>query len=71
MRSQIIPMLLATILAAVSLRGQAPAGPGPLAFDVVSVKPNTSGEQGGSRRAQPALNATIPSTCAARLASDR
>ena len=26
MRSQIIPMLLATILAAVSLRGQAPTG---------------------------------------------
>ena len=53
MRSQTIPMLLATILAAVSLRGQAPAGPRPLAFDVVSVKPNTSGEQGGSSRAQP------------------
>jgi uncharacterized protein (TIGR03435 family) len=53
MRSQTIPMLLATILAAVSLRGQVPAGPRPLAFDVVSVKPNTSGEQGGSSRAQP------------------
>ena len=53
MRSQIIPMLLATILAAVSLRSQAPAGSRPLAFDVVSVKPNTSGEQGGSSRAQP------------------
>ena len=46
-------MLLATILAAVSLRGQAPRRPRPLAFDVVSVKPNTSGEQGGSSRAQP------------------
>ena len=29
MRSQTIPMLLATILAAVSLQGQAPAGPRP------------------------------------------
>jgi hypothetical protein len=53
MRSQIIPILLATVVAAVSLRGQAPAGPRPLAFDVVSVKPNTSGEQGGTSRAQP------------------
>jgi uncharacterized protein (TIGR03435 family) len=53
MRSQIIPMLLASVLAAVSLRGQAPAGQRPLAFDVVSVKPNTSGEQGGTSRGQP------------------
>jgi uncharacterized protein (TIGR03435 family) len=47
-------MLFATLVAAVSLRGQAPAAPrAPLAFDVVSVKPNTSGEQGGTSRAQP------------------
>jgi hypothetical protein len=54
MRSQVIPMLFATLVAAVSLRGQAPPAPrAPLAFDVVSVKPNTSGEQGGTSRAQP------------------
>jgi len=54
MRSQIIPMVLATIAMVVSLRGQAPAVPrSPLAFGVVSVKPNTSGEQGGTSRAQP------------------
>jgi hypothetical protein len=54
MRSQLIPMLFATLVAAVSLRGQAsPAPRAPLAFDVVSIKPNTSGEQGGTSRAQP------------------
>jgi len=54
MRSQIIPILLATVVAAVVLRGQSPAVPQPaLAFDVVSVKPNTSGEQGGTSRGQP------------------
>ena len=54
MRSQMIPILLATVVAAAVLRGQAPAAPGPpVAFDVVSVKPNTSGEQGGTSRGQP------------------
>src|SRR5262245_18237330 len=54
MRSQIIPMVLATIAMIVTLRGQAPGVPrSPLAFGVVSVKPNTSGEQGGTSRAQP------------------
>jgi len=53
MRSQIIPMLIATILAAVGVRGQAPGPRPPLAFDVVSIKLNTSGEQGGTSRAQP------------------
>jgi len=54
MRSQIIPMVLATIAMVVSVRGQAPTVPrSPLAFGVVSVKPNTSGEQGGTSRAQP------------------
>jgi uncharacterized protein (TIGR03435 family) len=46
-------MLFATLVAVVSLRGQAPTPRAPLAFDVVSVKPNTSGEQGGTSRAQP------------------
>ncbi len=54
MRSQIIPMVLATIAMIVSLRGQAPGVPrSQPAFGVVSVKPNTSGEQGGTSRAQP------------------
>lgn len=53
MRSQLIPMLVATLVAAAGLRGQTPAVPRPLAFDVVSVKLNTSSEQGGTSRAQP------------------
>src|SRR5262245_4457187 len=53
MRSQLIPMLLATVVAAASLRGQTPVAPRLLAFDVVSIKPNTSGEQGGTSRGQP------------------
>jgi uncharacterized protein (TIGR03435 family) len=54
MRSQIIPMVLATIAMVVSVRGQAPSVPRPpLEFSVISVKPNTSGEQGGTSRGQP------------------
>src|SRR4029450_1671841 len=54
MQSHMFPIFLATVVAAAVLRGQAPAAPGlPAAFDVVSVKPNTSGEQGGTSRGQP------------------
>lgn len=45
---------LAALVFTASLLGQSPTEPrAPLAFDVVSVKPNRSGETGGTSRAQP------------------
>ena len=55
---------VAAVAFTASLLGQSSTEPRvPLAFDVVSVKPNTSGETGGTSRAQPGryqgLNVTL------------
>jgi uncharacterized protein (TIGR03435 family) len=51
---RVIAGWLAAVALTASLLGQSSAQPrAPLAFDVVSVKPNTSGEVGGTSRAQP------------------
>jgi uncharacterized protein (TIGR03435 family) len=54
MRNQIIVIALMAVALASSTWGQSPGSPGSrLAFDVISVKPNASGEVGGTSRAQP------------------
>jgi uncharacterized protein (TIGR03435 family) len=51
---RVIAVALVALAVAASVRSQSPTGPrAPFAFDVVSVKPNTSGEVGGTSRAQP------------------
>ena len=51
MRNRVNAIALLVVSLTASVRGQSPSAP--LAFDVVSVKPNTSGEVGGASRAQP------------------
>ena len=54
MRTRVNAIALLVVAVTASVRAQSPPAPrAPLAFDVVSVRPNTSGEVGGASRAQP------------------